>query len=144
MGHRAGAHHVQINVGDTAVQVRVCLNGGCVIAVFPERALSGFSAVVLLCTLSCHQLHAARSRVTASVQDQQVNVIGGDDVVEDAKAEALARFVEPVQVVLAIARELEQELTPVTAVRDVPDQAGEKLSIGARHRLNSLECGFGY
>ena len=64
-------------------------------------------------------------------------MIGGDDVVKNAKVEAFACLKQPLQIVAPIVRELEQKLTPVTAVRDVPYKTGQEVSIGAWHRLRN-------
>lgn len=75
MGDHSCAHHVQIDVGHTAVQVRIVLNRCCVIAIFPECALSQLATVVLLRRASGSQLHAACGDVVAFFQDEQVEVM---------------------------------------------------------------------
>ena len=53
-----------------------------------------------------------------------MHVVGRNHVIEDAQSEALARLEQPLQIVTSIPSELEQELTPMTAVSDVPDKTG--------------------
>ena len=58
MIYHAGACHVQIDIYQTAIQMLVCLNGRCMVAILPERALLAFALVVLLRRATSDELHA--------------------------------------------------------------------------------------
>ena len=62
-----------------------------------------------------------------------MNVIGCDDVIEHAQTEALSRFEEPMQIAASLARKREKKLSLMTAVRDMPDVAGQEITVGAGH-----------
>ena len=64
-----------------------------------------------------------------------MNVVGSHHVVEDAQAETLLRFEEPVEIALPVAREPEQERLLVTAMRQMPDVVRQKISVRSRHDL---------
>jgi len=49
--------------------------------------------------------------------------------------ETLARFVEPTQEIVSVAAEPEEKMPCVAAVRQLPDKAGKKMTVGARHRF---------
>lgn len=56
------------------MQVLVGLNCGCMVAVFPERAVSALALVVLLCRAAGDQLHALSDDIGSCVVDQEMNV----------------------------------------------------------------------
>jgi hypothetical protein len=124
MADHSRTHHVQIDIHKTALQVCIIFNRRCVIAVFPECALTCLSAVVLLRRSPGYQLHTVQSDAFGPVQKEQVNLVGGDYLIEDAQTEALARLEQPPQAVKSIASELEQEFAAMTAVSNVPDKTG--------------------
>ena len=133
--HHAGAHHVQIDVDKAAIQVVVTFNRRCVVAVFPEGTLATLAPVVVLRGAPRSQLHTARNHTLARVPHQEMNVVGSHHVVEDAQAETLLRFEEPVEIALPVAREPEQERLLVTAMRQMPDVVRQKISVRSRHDL---------
>jgi hypothetical protein len=133
LGH-AGAYHVHIHVHDTTMQVRIGFNGGGVVAILPECALAGFSAVVLLCGAPGSDLHASGSRVAAAVLHEQIDMVRRDHVVQYAQAKAFARFIQLSHESASVARELQQGLSAVTAMGDVPDEIGQEMTVGMWHR----------
>jgi hypothetical protein len=64
-----------------------------------------------------------------------VDVIARNHVVQDGQTKALLSLEEPVQITPSIARELQEKLSLMAAVRDVPDVSGQKIAVGARHRF---------
>ena len=70
MIHHAGSNHVEIDIDQTPMQVLVGSNGGCVVAILPERTLLTFALVVLLGSASSDELHALCDDVYACVFDQ--------------------------------------------------------------------------
>ena len=54
-------------------------------------------------------------------------------VIKQAQLIALAGFIQPVAIVVAVDAGLEQKITIVTTVRDVPYQARKVISICSRH-----------
>ena len=107
MTHHAGANHIEINVDQATMQMFVGLNSRSVVAIFPERSLPSFALVVFLRSAAGDELHALSNHVFACVVDQQMYMVGRDDVVEDTKSNALLRLEQPVEVTPTIARKLE-------------------------------------
>jgi hypothetical protein len=128
MIHHAGPNHVQLNVDHTAMQMLVGLNSGGVIAVFPERPLLAFALVIFLRGAPGDELHTLGDDVASSVFDEKVNVIACDYVIEHAQTEPLLRFEKPIQITAAIARKLHEKFSLMTAVGDVTDVAGYKMT----------------
>jgi hypothetical protein len=60
-------------------------------------------------------------------------MIGGHHEVEHAKPESLSHLKEPPNVTSPIARKFQEELPLVATMREVPDSAGQKITVGARH-----------
>ena len=60
-------------------------------------------------------------------------MVAGDLVVEHAEIETLAGLEEPGHPQAPVARELQQEVSAVAAMSEVPDVAGQVESIGAGH-----------
>jgi hypothetical protein len=54
-----------------------------------------------------------------------VDVIASNHVVQDGQTEALLNLEEPVQITPPIARELQEKLSLMAAVHDVPDNPAE-------------------
>src|ERR1041384_296751 len=68
-----------------------------------------------------------------------MNVLGRDHVIEHAQTKSLLRFEQPVEITASITRKLEQKLSLMAAVGNVPDVTGQEVTIGARHRLFKLK-----
>jgi len=107
MAHRAGPYHVQIDVHKTAMQVRTGFDGGGVIAVFPEGAQARLPAVVVLRRSPRNELHAPGDNPFLRILDQQMDVIGGYRIVENAQPKSFAGFIEPAQILFSVASKLE-------------------------------------
>ena len=56
------AHHVQVDVDQTAMQVLVGFDSRGMITVFPERSLPPFALIVFLCGASSDNCSSAESR----------------------------------------------------------------------------------
>ena len=92
-----GPHHVHVDVEHAAREMSFPVHRRGVIAIFPECAVPIVAPVVLLSGTPGDQLHRVRDRVVAVIVDEQVDVVRGDDVVQDAQAVASTRLEEPVQ-----------------------------------------------
>ena len=103
VGNNSGAHHIQVHVNETTVQVLVSINRCRMIAVFLKCAVARF-VIVFLFTASGDQLHATGDNVWTGISQQKVNVIARHDVIKNRKAEALLRFKKPEEIGAAIAR----------------------------------------
>src|SRR5262245_47137249 len=132
MIHHAGSNHVQIDVDYTAMQMLVGFNSGGMIAIFPEGPLSPLALVVFLRRAASDELHALSNHVSACVFDQKMNVVRGDHIVEHTQSKPLPRFEEPVEITPSIKRKLEQKLSLVAAVGNVPDVTREEITLNAR------------
>lgn len=64
---------------------------------------------------------------------KQMNMVGGDRIVQHTHAVALLRLEKPVNPPPPIPRKLQQELLLVAPACNVPDVLGKKVSIGSRH-----------
>lgn len=71
-----------------------------------------------------------------------MRVIRCDLVVHHAQTEAIASLAEPAHPGAPIACELQQELLTVAPVGNVPNLAGEVLSVAARHGRFAIEAPF--
>jgi len=69
-------------------------------------------------------------------------MVGGDNVVQHAQAEALLCLEQPVEPPPAVTGELEKKFFLVAAMGNVPDVIWQKAAVGTRHRTLSLECYF--
>ena len=76
------------------------------IAILPKRALVTFSLVVLLRGTAGDELHALCDYTCAGVFNQKMNMVGGDRVIEYAKAKAFLRLEHPMQVTASVACKL--------------------------------------
>jgi len=145
MPHYAGAHHIQIDVYEASMQVLVGLDRRCVVAIFPEGAVTILALIVCSGRAAGDELHAPSNLVVTALAHEKMDVVGGDDVIEHAQAEALPRLAQPAQIAASVTRELEQERPVVAAVRDVPELARDMVAVRARHRGHlPQKSGFAY
>jgi hypothetical protein len=73
-----GSHHIQIDVGDAAVQMMIDFDCRSVIAVFPKRPLARLAQVVLLRSATGDKLNALGDDIGPGVLNQQMDVIRAD------------------------------------------------------------------
>jgi hypothetical protein len=119
------------------MQMFVSLNHCGVIAIFPERSLFTFPLVVFLRSAPGDELHALSDYILARVFNQQMYMIGRDNVVvDDAKPEALLRLEKPMKITPTITCKLEEKFSLMTAVSDVPDVPWQEVAVRAWHRLS--------
>ena len=111
-------------------------------AILPEGAPTSLSLVVPLPRPAGDKLYAAGYLASRSVAHQEMNVVAGHDVVQNAESVAFARLVYPPYPRLPISGELQKELLAMAALRDVPNVAGKVVTIGARHELSPLNAPF--
>jgi len=144
MAHDAGTHHVQIDIHEATMKVGIGFDGCGVIAIFPEGALARLPSVVLLCSLTRDELDAARNDTLIGVLYEQVNMIGRDHVIQHAQPESLARLEEPAQVSVSIVGKLQEKISLVAAMSQMPDMAGQEMAVGSWHRFTPLKRAFYY
>jgi hypothetical protein len=65
---------------------------GCMIAIFPECPFVLFSVVEFLCSSTGNKLHSFRNRLVSIIESEQVDVIGGNCVIEDIETVTLFGF----------------------------------------------------
>ena len=68
-------------------------------------------------------------------------MIGRDHVIEHAQTESLLRFEQPVEITASITRKLEQKLSLMAAVGNVPNVMRQEVAVGPWH-LFSLKAQF--
>ncbi len=73
----------------------------------------------------------------------QMDVVGGDDVIQHAQPVPLRGLEEPLPPAPAVARELQEEVALMTPVGDMPDVMGEKIAMGPRHGASSVKHDLG-
>src|SRR5687768_7382997 len=73
-----------------------------------------------------------------------MTVVRCHNVVKHAQTKAPLSFKEPMQVTAAITCKLEQKFSLMTAVSDVPDVSGYKMTVSTRHlfSLKALKAHF--
>ena len=109
------------------------LDGGRAVAILPVASKSLFPAVVGGGGEAFEQLHAVGNLAPVAIAHDEVKVVAGDLVVEDAEIETLAGLEESGHPQAPVARKLQQEVSAVAAMGEVPDVAGQVESIGAGH-----------
>ena len=65
------------------------------------------------------------------VLDQQMHVVGSSGVIEHAQVETLSGLKQPVPPATSVTDELQQKLTAMAAVREMPGPARKEMTIGA-------------
>ena len=113
--------------------MRASLDRSGVVAILPEGPLASLALVECLANPARDQLHGTGDLTPALVAHQQVDVIGRDDVIEDAQAIAPAGLIQPLAPKPPVTGELQKEFLLVTAVGSVPDVARQVMTIGSWH-----------
>jgi hypothetical protein len=135
MRHGAGAHHVEVDVCHATKQVRITLHRGGVVAVLPKCTEALLALIVGLRRTTGHKLHRRGNLALAPIPHQQMHVVAGDDVVQDAESVAPPRLEQPRQPAATIPPGLQQEIAAMAALGDVPDLAGQEYAVGTWHVL---------
>jgi hypothetical protein len=99
--------------------------------------VASFPLILFLPAAARDQLHAVGDNVCTSVLYQKVNVVAGQDIVEQRKTEGLLRFENSTEIRPSISRKLQEKALWMAAMRDVPDVSRQEMTIGVRHRLLS-------
>ena len=135
MSHDTGAHHIQVDVDHASQKVIPALDSRGVIPVFPERPMPLLPVVVFLSRAARRQLQAAGDRIGLTLVDhEQMDVIGGDHVIQEMQTLLTARLFQPIQISSSISIESQQEILLVAPMRDVPNLARQIASIRSRHK----------
>src|SRR3990172_3108390 len=129
--HHPPPDHVEVDVDKAARQMLARLNRSGVVAILPEGPPASLSLVVTLPRPAGDELQAAGNLALRSVANQEMNVVAGNGVVQDAEPVAFARLVQPPHPRSPVSGELQKELLAMAALRDVPDVAGKVVAIGA-------------
>ena len=87
------------------------------------------------------ELDALRDHIWSGISYQQVNVVRGDYVIEYTKPKALPRLEQPAKIVLPVPCKFQEKGLLMAAMRDVPDLAGQKMTVASGHRF-SLQRAF--
>jgi hypothetical protein len=64
-----------------------------------------------------------------------VNVIASDHVVQDRQTIPLPRFMQPMQIAVAILGEFEEKFSFMASMGDMPDVPRNKMSLCSCHKL---------
>src|SRR4030042_5282692 len=112
MLHLPRPNHVEVDVDQAAGQMLARLNRGGVVAVLPEGPPASLSLVVILSRPAGDELQAACNLAPRSVAHQEMNVVAGNGVVQDAEPVAFAGLVRAPYPRSPISGELQKELLP--------------------------------
>jgi hypothetical protein len=133
MGDFTGPNHIQVDVGDAAVQMVVGFNCRGMITIFPESTFAILPQIELLGGSASDQLQAWRNCFLTVIQHQQMDVIGGDNEIEDFEAKTFLGLIQPMLIAPAVMREFQKEFLLVAAVSYMPDTSGNVISVRAGH-----------
>jgi hypothetical protein len=101
--------------------------------------LTSFALVVSLGAASGHQLHTAGDLALSAITDQEMDMVRRNDVIQNTKPIAFLGLKQPMAPTVSISGEFQQKLLFVAAVGNVPDVAGQEMTIGAWHQAFSLK-----
>jgi hypothetical protein len=128
------AHHVEVDISETPLEMFSCLDGGRMVTIFPKGTLTTFPGIVLLARSPGDQLDQIGNLVLSSpVPDDDVDMVRGNRVVQDLDRKPFTGLIQPMLVALTGSSEFEQEFPFVAAVSNMPDVAGQKKSIRSWH-----------
>jgi hypothetical protein len=126
--------HVEIDINEALMQMLVGFHRGRMIAIFPECPLAALSQIESLGRSAGNQLYGFRDDIVpAVVPDEEVNVIGGDRVIQNAQAETLPGLIKPGNPPLPVFCEFEQEFFFVAPMGNMPHVSGKEMSVCPRH-----------
>ncbi len=135
MRYDARPHHVEVGVCQTAGEVDACLDRSGVIPILPECSVSALAAIVPVAGTALDELHARGELIFPAVADEQLDLVAGDRVVEDAQPEAAPCVEQPVLPGGTVAGELEEKLPAVAAVGEMPHISWLVVSVRSWHEL---------
>src|SRR5574341_993635 len=105
--------------------------------------LSPSALIVFLGRASRDELHRAGDLASSLIPDQEMNIVGRDDVIEHTQPKPFRGLKQPLPPAPAVTREFQEKRTLMTPVRDMPDVMGKKIAMGARHDASSVKRGLG-
>jgi hypothetical protein len=128
------ADHVEVDIGETPLEMFSCLDGGRMVTIFPKGTLSTFPGIVLLARPPGDQLDQIGNLVLSSpIPDDEVDMVRSNRVVQDLDRKPFTGLIQPMLVALTGSSEFEQEFPFVAAVSNMPDAAGQIKSIRSWH-----------
>src|SRR5689334_1078766 len=117
MPHGSSPYHVEIDVGQTSPQVGAVFDHRGMIPVLPESATPPAAQIVGQRVLALHELHQSTHLVRVrSRTDEQVNVVGSDDEVEDRYVHLIKALAESLPVIITVPGKPEQERPIMTSM----------------------------
>ena len=133
MGHHTSADHVEINIDKASDQVFISLYSSSVIAVLPERALSLFALIEFLGSSAGDQLKAAWDDLRTIIDDQKVDMIGGDNIVEYSQTKTFPGLKQPRLPAPSVLGEFQEKFLFVATVSNMPYLPRNMMSVCSRH-----------
>jgi hypothetical protein len=88
-----------------------------------------------------YQLQRARYLVSPLVRAKQVNVVAGGYVIQNGQAIAPLCLKKPVSPAAPVAHELQEKLSLMAAMSDMPDVAGAEDAVSSGHLEESSILG---
>lgn len=118
----AGSDHVQINIHNTANEVVTIFNNCRMITIFPKRTPAMFTLVELLAYSTGNELYRLGNNPLALIiMNQQMDMIGCHCVIQNYQPVPFLCLKKPLQQTMTIFDILEQKLSLVASMGDVPN-----------------------
>ena len=96
-------------------------NGSGMVPILPKRAFPAFSLIVFLRSTTGNQLHGLGYHLpTFLVENNEVDVIRCDHIVQHCQSEASSDLKEPLEPTMSVLGDLEQKLSLMAPVSDLP------------------------
>lgn len=135
VGDHVGAHGVEFDVALAGEKIVLGLDGTGLVAAFPEGAAALVVAVDVLDVAPAERLHEAGGPVGGAGRDEQMDVVGHEDVGVDDAAPVGSRFLEPVEVAVIVLLGEEAGLAIDASLDEVLRNSGKLDARAAGHGL---------
>jgi hypothetical protein len=104
-----------------------------VIPALPKRSRTLFPAVVRLRELAFDLLHPVANQSGFFASHQKMGVIGSQTITEDLHRKMAQTLPNNLAVAVAVFSKFEEELTIMTAMGQVIEFSGQKVTVGSGH-----------
>lgn len=135
VGNHVGAHGVEFDVALAGEQIFLGLDGTGFVAAFPEGAAALVVAVDVLDVAPAERLHELGGAFGRPRCDEQMDVVGHEGVSVDDAAPVGSRFLEPMEVAVAVLVGKEAGLAIDASLHEVLRNIGKLDARAAGHGL---------
>jgi hypothetical protein len=128
------AYYSEINVNQALSQMLACFYRRRMIPVFPEGPVPVLFLVEFLPCSPRDQLNRFRDDLSAAiVPDEEMDVVGGNHIIEHTQAIAFLCLKKPLKVPATAAGKFQKKSLLMTPMRNVPDITREVMPVCSRH-----------